>query len=77
MGFETYNERICKLGIKGKYHNLSLICVHNPKADSDNTGKEQFFEELQKTKERIPKHDVIVILGDMNAKVGLEMPIAQ
>ena len=37
LGFEPYNERLCKLRIKGKYHNLSLICAHAPTEDSDNT----------------------------------------
>ena len=72
LGFEPYNARMCKLRIKGKYHNVSLICVHAPTEDSDNTVKEQFFEELQKIQDCIPKHDVIVLLGDMNAKIGLE-----
>ena len=72
LGFEPYNERMCKLKIKGKNHNLSLICVHAPIKDYDNTVKEQFFEELQKIQDCIPKHDVIVLLGDMNAKIGLE-----
>jgi hypothetical protein len=63
---------MCKLRIKGKYHNLSLICVHAPTEDSHDTVKEQFFEGLQKIQDRIPKHDVIVVLADMNAKTGLE-----
>ena len=63
---------MCKFRIKGKYRNLSLNCVHAPTEDSDNTVKEQFFEELQKIQDCIPKHDVIVLLGDMNAKIGLE-----
>jgi len=72
LGFEPYNERLCKLRIKGKYHNLSLICAHTPTEDSDNTVKEQFFEDLQRIQDRIPKHDATVLLGDMNAKIGLE-----
>jgi exonuclease III len=36
LGFEPYSERICKLRLKGKYHNLSLLCVHAPTEDSDN-----------------------------------------
>jgi len=32
--------------------------------------KEQFYEELQRTLDRVPKHDVTIILGDMNAKLG-------
>ena len=58
--------------MKGKYHKLSLLCVHAPTEDSDNIVKEQFFEELQKVQDRIAKHDVVVLLGDMNAKIGLE-----
>jgi hypothetical protein len=63
---------MCKLRIKGKYHNLSLICVPAPTEDSDNTVKEQFFKELKKIQHRIPQHDVIVLLGDMKAKIGSE-----
>jgi exonuclease III len=44
LGFEPYNERMCKLRMRGKYHNLSLICVHTPTEDSVNTVKERFFE---------------------------------
>ena len=28
--FEPHNERICKLRIKGKFNNLSIISVHAP-----------------------------------------------
>ena len=35
--------------------------------------KEQFYEELQRTQDRVPKHDVTIVLGDMNAKLGKEM----
>jgi exonuclease III len=58
---------MCNLRIKGKYHSLSLICVHAPTEDSDNTVKEQFFEDLQRIEDRIPKHDATILLGDMNA----------
>ena len=63
---------MCKLRIKGKYHNLSLICVHAPTEYTDNTAKEPFFEDLQRIQDRIPKHEATVLLGDMNAKIGLE-----
>jgi hypothetical protein len=72
LGFGPYNERICKLRIKGKYHNPSLICVHAPTEDSDNTVKERFFEDLQRIQDRIPRHDATVLLGNTNAKIGLE-----
>ena len=30
LSFESYNERLCKLRIKGKFNNLSIISVHAP-----------------------------------------------
>ena len=32
----------------------------------------QFYDELQRTQEGEPKHDVTITLGDMNAKLGKE-----
>jgi hypothetical protein len=31
IGFEPYNENLCKLRIKGKYNNITLINVYAPK----------------------------------------------
>jgi exonuclease III len=72
LGFEPYNERICKLRLKGKFHNLSIICVHAPIDDKNDEIKEQFFEDLQKVYDQIPRHDIVILLGDMNAKIGRE-----
>jgi hypothetical protein len=63
---------LCKLRIKGKYDNLSLICVHAPTEHSNNTVKEQLFEDVQRIQDSIPKHDATVLLGDTNAKISLE-----
>ena len=38
---------------------------------------EQFHEELQRTQDRVPKHDVTIKLGDMNAKLGKEKLFSQ
>jgi hypothetical protein len=39
--------------------------------------KEQFYEKLQRTQDRVPKHDVTIILGDMNVKLGKEKVFSQ
>jgi hypothetical protein len=63
---------MCKLRLKGKFHNLSIICVHVPTEDKSDEVKEQFFEDLQKVYDRIPRHDIVILLGDVNAKTGRE-----
>ena len=39
--------------------------------------KEQFYEQLQRTHDRVPKHDVTIIISDMNAKLGKEKVFSQ
>ena len=47
MGFEPINERICKLCLKGKYHNITIINIHAPTEEKDEETKEHFYAELQ------------------------------
>jgi hypothetical protein len=60
LGLEPYDDRICKLRLKGNYHNLLLMCIHDPVEDSDTDTKEQFYEDLQMVHDRAPKHDVTI-----------------
>jgi len=60
MGFEPINERICKLHLKGKYHNITIINIHIPKEEKDEETKERFYAELQQTQEKVPKHDLLI-----------------
>jgi exonuclease III len=72
MGFEPINERICKLRLKGKYYNITIINIHTPTEEKDEDTKERFYAELQQIQEKVPKHDLLIILGDYNAKIGRE-----
>jgi len=72
LSFEPYNERMCKLRIKGKLNNLSIINVHAPAKEKNDEEKGKFYEDLQIVHNKIPKHDVVIILGDLNAKIGKE-----
>jgi endonuclease/exonuclease/phosphatase family metal-dependent hydrolase len=72
LSFEPYNERLCKLRIKGKFNNLSIISVNAPTEEKSDEEKEKFYEDLQIVLNKIPKHDIVIILGDLNAKIGKE-----
>ncbi|XP_076028391.1 uncharacterized protein LOC143017487 [Oratosquilla oratoria] len=51
---------------------LQEIVAYAPTNDSNEQDKNDFYEKLQEVTDEIPKHDVAIILGDMNAKVGKE-----
>ena len=71
IGVETINKRICKIRLTGKY-NITLINIHAPMEEKGDDVKEQFYAELQQVQEKVPKHDLLIILGDCNAKIGRE-----
>jgi hypothetical protein len=71
ISFQPY-EKICKLKMRGKYHNLTLINVHAPPEDKDIGVKEQFYDDHQRVYENTAKHDVVIILWHLNVKTGKE-----
>jgi hypothetical protein len=77
LGFKLISECTCKLRVKGKFHNITLINIHAPTEDKEEDIKEQFYEELQTVQDRVPKHDLTIILGNMNAKLGKEKAFSQ
>jgi len=42
IGFEAINERLCKIRIKSKYDNLTLINMYAPTEDKADAEKEKF-----------------------------------
>jgi hypothetical protein len=59
------------LRIRGKFHNI-IISAYAPTEDKDEALKEQFYEDLQKLQDKVPRSDLLIIAGDFNAKVGSE-----
>ncbi len=53
---------------------VTIVCVYAPTARAPPRVKEKFSSELQDTLDRVPKDDVLVLLGDFNARVGMLKP---
>ena len=54
---------------QGKPFNITVIQVYAPISNAEEAEVEQFYEDLQDLLELTQK-DVLVIIGDWNAKVG-------
>ena len=57
---------------QGKPFNITIIQVYAPTANAKETEREQFYEDLQDLLELTLKKDVLFIIGDWNAKVGIK-----
>ena len=72
LNFLPIDERVCILRIKGRFKNYSLINAHALTNEAPDEEKEAFYEKISRVYDNCPRHDIKLILGDMNAKVGRE-----
>ena len=55
---------------QGTPFNITVIQAYAPSSNAEEAVVEWFYEDLQDLLELTPKRDVLVIVGDWNAKVG-------
>jgi exonuclease III len=77
MGFQPLNVRMCTLRIRARFFSITFICVHVPTEEADDEDKESFYDKLEATYNWVPGHDVKIVLGDTNAKIGKRQFIDQ
>jgi hypothetical protein len=68
LDFSPDTDRICSVLIKGTHFNTTIICAHAP----TEVQKDGFCENLERICMKVPKHDIKIVMGDFNAKVGKE-----
>ena len=70
LGCNLKNDRMISVHFQGKPFNITVIQVYAPTSNTEETEVERFNEDLQDLLEVTPKKDVLLIIGDWNAKVG-------
>ena len=55
---------------QGKPFNITVIQVYAPTSNAEEAKVERFYEDLQDLLELTTQKDVLIIIGDKNAKVG-------
>ena len=70
LGCNLKNDGMISVRFQGKPFNITLIQVYAPTSNAKEAEVERFDEDLQDLLELTPKKDVLLIIGDWNAKVG-------
>ena len=60
------------ISFQGQPLNVTVIQVYARKSNAEETEVEQFCEDLKDLLELTPKRDVLFMIGDWNAKVGIQ-----
>ncbi|XP_072014979.1 craniofacial development protein 2-like [Amphiura filiformis] len=70
LGFNPINDRIISLRLHGHPFNISIVQVYAPTSTASDEAMENFYGQLQDVLDKIPSKDMLINLGDWNAKVG-------
>ena len=70
LGWNLKNAKTISVRFQGKPFNITVIQVHAPTSNAEETEVGRFCEDLQDLLELTPKKDVLFFIGDWNAKVG-------
>ncbi|GAB1869237.1 Craniofacial development protein 2 [Camponotus japonicus] len=72
LGFESLGDRMCKIRLRGRCRNVSIISAYTPTKEASDDEKITFYDRLDRECSKISRYDVLILLGDFNAKIGRE-----
>ena len=70
MQWKPVSNRLIIARLRGKQVNITLIQCYAPTNDASDDDIDAFYEQLQHEVDQMPHHDIKIIMGDLNAKVG-------
>ena len=70
IAWEPISPRLIWIRLAGKPFNISIVAVYAPTLPSDSAVKDDFYDLLQSTIDRIPRQDILFVAGDWNARPG-------
>ena len=70
IDWKPISSRLIKIRMRGRQINMTIIQCYGPTNDSEDETKDLFYEQLETEVKSAPLHDMMIIMGDLNAKVG-------
>ncbi|VDO82591.1 unnamed protein product [Schistosoma mattheei] len=74
VGWRSHGSRIIKASFKTKKEGITMniIQCYAPTNDSKDDIEDQLCERLQSIMMKCPRNDLTILMGDLNAKVGID-----
>ena len=68
--WKPVSSRLMIARLRGRHTNITLIQCYTPTNDREDTVNDAFYQQLQAEVDAVPRHDLTVVMGDLNDKVG-------
>ena len=70
LGYNPVNEWTISIRLNGKQRNITIVQVYTPMNQADEEEIEKCYAKLQSMIDAINNRDILIIMGDFNAKLG-------
>jgi hypothetical protein len=69
-GYKAVNDRIMYMRVKARPVNVTCLQVCAPTTSMETMDIEEFYRNLQSVLNKIPRKDVLILMGNWNSKIG-------
>ena len=70
MDYEAVSDKIVMVFLKGQSNTLTMLCANVSVRDAPDQLKDNCYANLQLTLNKVPRKDILVIVGDFNSRIG-------
>ena len=70
LEWKPVNDRLMKVRFNSKFAKLTIIACYAPTEEAEEKEKDEFYEQLEEEIRTTRRHDALVVIGDLNARVG-------
>ena len=72
LGYYPALDRVLLAKIKAKPFDIATIQVYAPTSESEEEECDSFYADLDKVYKECKSNEIVIVMGDINAKVGSE-----
>jgi hypothetical protein len=70
IGYKAVNNRIKYIRVKAHPVNITCVQVYTPTTSAETADIEEVYRNLQSVLNKIPRKDVLILMGVLNSKIG-------